>query len=184
MFARLGIPVYDADAAVHRLYGRGGAAVGAIAAAFPGSVVEGSVDRGELMKRLSGDEAAFKRLESIVHPLVLEARRAFLDEAEKRGDPFVVLDIPLLFEAGIDKDVDAIIVVSAPRHVQRKRVLERPGMSIEKLEAIEARQVPDSEKRAKADFVIETDKGLEQAFGQVKKVAAEIGRHAREKSQR
>jgi dephospho-CoA kinase len=182
LFARLGIPVYDADAAVHALYSKGGAAVGAIAAAFPGTVVEGSVDRGKLMKRLFGDEAAFKRLESIVHPLVLEARRIFLEDAEKRRDPLVILDIPLLFETGIDKEVDAIVVASAPHHVQRKRVLERPGMSIETLEAIEARQVPDSEKRAKADFVIETDKGLEQAFEDVKKVAAELHRRAKEKS--
>jgi len=179
MFARLGIAVYDADTAVHVLYDKGGAAVAPIEKAFPGSAVEGRIDRARLMKILGGEEAPFKRLESIVHPLVLQARQTFLEQARERGDEFVILDIPLLFETGSDKDVDAIIVVSAPRHVQRQRVLMRPGMTPEKLGAIEARQVPDSEKRAKADFVIETGNGLEQAFEDVKKIAAEISRRAR-----
>lgn len=174
MFARLGIPVYDADAAVHALYAKGGAAVASIGEAFPGTVADGAVDRAALMQRLKDDEAAFKRLEAIVHPLVLEARRTFLDEAAARGEKVVVLDIPLLFETGGGKDMDAVIVVSAPAEVQRKRVLARPGMSAEKFEAILARQVPDAEKRAKADFVIETDKGLEQAFQDVKTIAAAL----------
>jgi dephospho-CoA kinase len=179
MFARLGVPVYDADAAVHALYETGGAAVGPIADAFPGAVAEGRVDRGKLMERLSGDEAEFKRLEGIVHPLVLDARREFLDQATARGDDFVILDIPLLFETGSDKEVDAVIVVSAPPHIQHERVLKRPGMTVQKLEAIRSRQVPDSEKRAKADFVIETGAGLEQAFEDVKKIAAELRRRAK-----
>jgi dephospho-CoA kinase len=181
LFAKLGVPVHDADATVHVLYGKGGAAVAPIEAAFPGTTSEDHVDRSKLMQRLSGDEAAFKRLESIVHPLVLASRREFLAAAAKRRAAFVVLDIPLLFETGGEKDVDAIIVVSAPPEMQRERVLRRPGMTLEKWEAIRARQVPDSEKRAKADFVIETDKGLEHAFESVKRVASELKRRAQER---
>ena len=181
MFARLGIPVYDADAAVHTLYDKGGGAVAAIEAAFPGTVIEGRVDRARLTELVAKDEKAFERLEAIVHPLVLEERRTFLSRAAENGEELVVLDIPLLFEAGLVKDVDAIVVVSAPAHVQKERVLKRPGMTVEKLEAIHARQVPDAEKRAKADFVIETDKGLEQAFAQVRQVAEALRRRAKER---
>ena len=181
MFARLGIPVHDADAAVHALYGRGGGAVAEIDAAFPGAVVEGCVDRARLVQLLARDEKAFQRLEAIVHPLVLKERDAFLAGATAKGVELVVLDIPLLYETGLDKSVDAIIVVSAAADVQRARVLQRPGMTLEKLEAILARQVPDAEKRAKADFVIETDKGLEHAFEQVKRVAAELRSRVKEK---
>jgi dephospho-CoA kinase len=180
MFALLSIPVYDADATVHALYAKGGAAVSPIGAAFPGVVTGDSVDRAALMQRLEGDEAAFKRLEAIVHPLVLSARNAFLQEAAARGEKVVILDIPLLFETGSDKDMDVIIVVSAPEEVRRERVLGRPGMTPEKFEAIKARQVPDAEKRAKADFVIETDKGLEQAFEDVKLIAAALYERAGE----
>ncbi len=183
MFARLGVPVYDADAAVYALYAKGGAAVAAIEDTFPGTVADGAVDRAALMQRLRGDEAAFKRLEAIVHPLVLEARWTFLEEAVAHGEKVVVLDIPLLFETGGGKDMDAIIVVSAPAEVQRKRVLGRPGMSVEKFEAILARQVPDAEKRAKADFIIETDKGLEQAFQDVKTITAALYERADGNSQ-
>ncbi len=183
MFARLGVPVYDADAAVHALYAKGGAAVASIEDTFPGTVADGAVDRAALMQRLKGDEAAFKRLEAIVHPLVLAARRTFLDEAAARGEKVVVLDIPLLFETQGGKDMDAVIVVSAPAEVQRKRVLERPGMTTEKFAAILARQVPDAEKRAKADFVIETDKGLEQAFQDVKTITATLYERADGNSQ-
>jgi dephospho-CoA kinase len=182
MFAKLGMPVYDADSAVHALYAEGGAAVAPIAAAFPGAVVEGRVDRARLMERLKADETGFERLERIVHPLVLETRRKFLEDAHARGEDVVLLDIPLLFETASHKDVDAIVVVSAPSHIQRGRVLERPGMSPEKLAAIEARQTPDAEKRAKADFVIETGYGLEQAFEEVKKVIAELRRRAKDAS--
>jgi dephospho-CoA kinase len=181
MFARLQIPVHDADAVVHRLYGKGGGAVAEIDAAFPGAVVNGSVDRSRLTQLIARDENAFQRLERIVHPLVLKERDVFLANADAEGVELVVLDIPLLYETGLDRIVDAVIVVSAPADVQRTRVLQRPGMTLEKLEAVHARQVPDAEKRAKADFVIETDKGLEHAFEQVKRVAAELRRRAKEK---
>jgi dephospho-CoA kinase len=176
LFAKLGIPVYDADTAVHRLYDKGGAAVTAIDEAFPGAVVDGRVDRAKLAAHVVGNEVGFRTLESIVHPLVLKARAEFIEAAAIRGAPIVVLDIPLLFETKGESQVDAVVVVSAPIHVQRERVLKRPGMTVEKLEAIHARQVPDAEKRAKADFVIETEKGLEHAFDQVKRVVAEIKR--------
>src|SRR6185312_8313887 len=174
MFADLGIPVYSADGAVHDLYDIGGAAVAAIQQAFPGTVREGRVDRERLAARVAGDEAAFQRLEAIVHPLVRNAERDFLSSAERRRDALVLLDIPLRFETGGDSRMDAVIVVSAPPSVQRQRVLARPGMTIEKLEAIHARQVPDVDKRAKADFVIETDKGLEHAREAVKSIIAEL----------
>ncbi|HXJ02383.1 MAG TPA: dephospho-CoA kinase [Micropepsaceae bacterium] len=174
LFARLGIPVHDADAVVHALYDTNGAAVAPIAAAFPDAVENGRVDRAALAARLAGDEAAFQRLEAIVHPLVREAERSFLAAATARGDDLVVLDIPLLFETAGQSRVDAVVVVSAPPEVQRARVLAREGMTPEKLEAIHARQVPDVDKRKRADFVIETDKGLAHAFETVKRVVAEL----------
>lgn len=174
MFSALGVPLYEADAAVHALYELGGAAVGPVAKAFPGSLREGRIDRAVLARRVSGDEAAMRRLENIVHPLVAQARQRFLDAAEKKGVELVVLDIPLLFETGGEKLVDAVVVVSAPEHVQRERVLSRPGMTPEKLEALHARQVPDAEKRAKADFVIETGKGLEHTREAVKRVVSAL----------
>jgi dephospho-CoA kinase len=178
LFRRLGIPVYDADAAVHALYEKGGAAVEPIANAFPGVVKEGRIDRAALTARVQGDEAAFKQLEAIVHPLVREAERAFVMAAAERGEDLVVLDIPLLFETGGQSRMDAVVVVSAPPAVQRARVLARPGMTEEKLAAIEARQVPDVDKRAEADFVIETDKGLEHAFESVKRIVAQLRERA------
>jgi dephospho-CoA kinase len=174
MFAELGVPVYDADAAVHALYELGGAAVGPVAKAFPGSLRDGRIDRAVLSRRVAGDEAAFRRLENIVHPLVTRARERFLVEAERKGAELVVLDIPLLYETGGEKRVDAVIVVSAPAETQRERVLARPGMTAEKLEAIHTRQVPDAEKRAKADFVIETGKGMDHAKEAVRRVVAEL----------
>ncbi len=174
IFAELGIPVYDADAAVHALYELGGAAVGPVAKAFPGSLRDGRIDRAVLSRRVAGDEAAFRRLENIVHPLVAEAQRRFLDDAERKGAEFVVLEIPLLYETGGEKRMDAVIVVSAPHHVQRERVMARPGMTPEKLETIHARQVPDAEKRAKADFVIDTGKGIEHASEAVKRAIAAL----------
>ena len=150
-FAEQGVPVHDADAVVHRLY-EGGAAA-AIEAAFPGTTAGGKVDRDKLAARVLGDGAALKRLEAIVHPLVQEAERRLLAEAESRGEKVAVLDIPLLFETGGEKRVDAVVVVSAPPEVQRARVLERPGMTVEKLEAILAKQMPDDEKRRRADFI-------------------------------
>ena len=181
LFARLGIPVHGADEVVHRLYDTGGAAVAAIAREFPGAVRNGRVMREALAARVAADEEAFRRLEAIVHPLVREAELAFLDDARKRGDDLVVLDIPLLFETGGEKRMDAVVVVSAPPDVQRERVLSRPGMSLEKLQAIHARQIPDVDKRSRADFVIETDKGLEHAFAAVQRIVAELRNRATRK---
>ena len=176
LFGRLGIPVYDADAAVHALYEKGGAAVAPIADAFPGAIVDGQVDRARLSTIVATDQDSFKRLEAIVHPLVARMREEFLDAAEQRGEPIVVLDIPLLFETKSQSQMDAVVVVSAPAAVQRARVLAREGMTEGKLDAIQARQVHDSEKRAKADFVIETDKGLSHAFEQVTRVVEQVKR--------
>ena len=164
-FAEAGVPVHDADAAVHRLYA--GEAAPLIEAAFPGTTSGGTVDRTLLANRVLGDPAALKRLEAIVHPLVQASERLFLAEAEARGDKVVVLDIPLLFETGGEERVDAVVVVSAPAEVQRTRVLERPGMTAEKFEAILAKQMPDAEKRARADFIVDTSQGFEAARAQV-----------------
>jgi dephospho-CoA kinase len=174
LFARLGIPVYDSDAAVHRLYEPGGAAVPEIAKSFPDAVIDGRVDRAALSNRLAGDDAAFRKLEAIVHPLVAEDQRRFMEKATADGAEMVVQDIPLLFETGGHARMDAVVVVSAPSGLQRRRVLERPGMTAEKLDQILSRQMPDEEKRAKAHYVIETDKGLDHAFEQVKAVVAAL----------
>jgi len=183
LFAELGLPVHDADAVVHTLYDRGGAAVAPLAKAFPSSVHDGRIDRMKLAALIGGNYDAFEKLEAIVHPLVRAAENEFLAAAAKRGDDVVILDIPLLFETGGEGRMDAVVVVSAPDHVQRERVLARPGMTLEKLEAINARQLPDVDKRAKADFVIETDKGKEHAFAQVQRVVAELRRRAAIKRQ-
>jgi dephospho-CoA kinase len=167
-FAEAGVPVHDADAVVHRLYE--GEAAAAIEAAFPGATTGGKVDRNKLAARVLGDAAALKRLEAIVHPLVQRAEERLLAEAEARGERIAVLDIPLLFETGGDRRVDAVVVVSAPPEVQRARVLERPGMTMEKLEAILAKQMPDAEKRARADFVVDTAQGYEAARAQVRAI--------------
>jgi dephospho-CoA kinase len=179
LFARLGIPAYDADAAVHRLYAKGGAAVAAIASAFPDAVVDGAVDRARLARAITADPAALRRLEALVHPLVAEERERFIAEAERAGADLVLLDIPLLFETGGETSVDAVVVVSAPRAVQQARVLARPGMTLEKLLAIEARQVPDEEKRGKADYVIDTSTGIEHAFESVKQIVGELRRRVK-----
>lgn len=167
MFQRLGVPVYDADAAVHRLYAPGGAAVTAVGTLFPGSVKEGAVDRQALGAIVLGDDTKLRSLEAIVHPLVAAARQAWLEEQAEKGEPLVVLDIPLLYEGGGEKYVDAVLVVSAPPELQRARVLARPGMTEERFAAILAKQVSDADKRARADFVIATDLGLEHAFHEV-----------------
>ncbi len=174
IFRRLGVPVFDADAAVHQLYARGGAAVPLIEAAFPGSTADGAVDRARLSQMVVKDAAAMKGLEAIVHPLVGGMEHEFLKRQFERGAPVVVLDIPLLFEGGREKSLDAVAVVSAPEAVQRARVLARPGMTPEKLAAVQARQMPDVEKRARADFVIETGQGIDYATKQVKKILARI----------
>jgi dephospho-CoA kinase len=172
LFAEQGVPVHDADAVVHRLYE--GAAVSAIEAAFPGTSVGGKVDRGKLAERVLGDEAALDRLESIVHPLVQESERRLIAAAKARGEQMVVLDIPLLFETGADARVDAVVVVSAPPEVQRARVLARPGMTPQKLEAILAKQMTDAEKRRRADFIVDTSQGVEVARAQVRAILEAI----------
>jgi dephospho-CoA kinase len=172
LFAEQGIAVHDADAAIHRLYGKAGGAVAEIATAFPGTMRDGAVDRALLSKRVAGDPAALRKLEAITHPLVRAEQDAFLGAAESRGDDIVVLDIPLLFETGADRELDAIVVVSAPETVQRERALSRPGMTEEKFASLLARQLPDVEKRAKAHFVIVTDKGEDHARQQVKMILA------------
>ena len=155
-FRRLRVPVFDADAAVHRLQGRGGAAVRPIEAAFPGTTKAGSVDREALRDRVLGDPDALKRLERIVHPLVRRAELDFLAAARRRGEILVVLDIPLLLETGGRRHVDEVIVVSAPASVQRARVLARRGMTEDRFAAILARQMPDAEKRRRADHIVHT----------------------------
>lgn len=164
-FAEAGVPVHDADAAVHQLYE--GEAVQAIEAAFPGTTTNSKVDRDKLGRRVLDDAAALLRLEGIVHPLVRAAEASFLAAAEAAGAEVAVLDIPLLFETGSDARVDAVVVVSAPPDVQRARALERPGMTEEKLRAILANQMPDDKKRERADFVVDTSKGLDSARAQV-----------------
>jgi len=170
MFAALGLPTYDSDAAVHSLYDKGGAAVAPIEAAFPGVTVDGRIDRTKLSARVLGDHAALKQLEAIVHPLVGGHQAAFLHAAAARGAKMAVLDIPLLFETEGHKRVDVTIVVSAPPDMQRERVLARPGMTREKLDAILAKQLADVEKRRRADFVVDTSLGLEHAQAEVAKI--------------
>ena len=167
LFAEEGAAVWDADAAVHDLYGPGGKAVEAVEAAFPGSTGLGGVDRIQLAAALAERADGFQALEAIVHPLVAEHRRAFLQRQTDAGAAVVVLDIPLLFETGGDAFVDAVVVATAPAAVQAERVLARPGMTRERFDAIRARQTPDAEKRARADFLVFTDRGLEAARVQV-----------------
>lgn len=165
MFADRGIPVISADEIVHDLYS--GKAAPLIESAFPGTVKDGVVDRSELSKVVVDNEAAFKKLEAIVHPLVAEARQQFVDDQLRDGKSIVVLDIPLLFEGGGEKSVDKVVVVSCGADQQKERVLRRPGMTEEKFEAILARQIPDAEKRARADFVIDTSGPFEDTRRQV-----------------
>lgn len=165
MFREAGAPVLDSDQIVHDLYR--GAAVAPIEAAFPGVATDGVVDREKLGRRVLSDPEALKRLEAIVHPLVWAERDRFLKEQEARGARIVVYDVPLLFETGAQDSVDVIVVVSAPEDVQRARVLARPGMTEEKFAAILKKQVPDAEKRARADHVVDTSQGLDAARAQV-----------------
>jgi dephospho-CoA kinase len=173
-FAEEGIPVHDADAVVHRLYA--GEAGAAIEAAFPGTTADGKVDHNKLAARVLDDPAALNKLESIMHPLVQAAEQQLLAQAETRGEKVAVLDIPLLFETGADRRVDAVVVVSAPAETQRARVLARPEMTGDKLEAILARQMPDAEKRCRADFVVDTSRGLEAARAQVRAILEGVAR--------
>ncbi len=172
MFRDAGVPVFDADAAVHALYR--GAAVEPVEEAFPGVTKDGTVDRELLRQRVLDDPSVLRRLEAIVHPLVRAERSAFLAEAEAGGAPLAVLDIPLLFETGAE--VDAVAVVTAPEPVQKARVLARPGMTEARLSAILLQQVPDPEKRARARFVIDTGGGLEPARAQVAAVIAALAK--------
>jgi len=173
-FAEAGVPVHDADAAVHRLYE--GEAVPLIEAAFPGTTGGGKVDRDNLGQRVLGDTAALKTLEAIVHPLVRKAEERFLADAERSGAKVAVLDIPLLFETGGDKRCDAVVVVSAPPPTQRARVLERAGMTEQKFQALLAKQVPDDEKRARADFIVDSGQGFEAARRQVHEILAQVAK--------
>lgn len=161
---RLGVPVHDADATVHGLMGRGGRAVAAVAAAFPGAVVEGAVDRAALGTAVFGDPAALARLEGILHPLVRESGEQFLRRHRRRRTPLVCLDIPLLFETGGDQRCDFVAVVSAPPAIQRQRVMRRRGMSGERFAAVLAAQLPDREKRRRADFVVQTGLGKHESL--------------------
>jgi len=167
MFRELGVPVYDADAAVHKLYEKGGKAVEPLRAAFPAAIVEDAVDRKALSRCVIGLPDEMKKLEAIVHPLVGEAQMEFLRENMVAGQAMAVLDIPLLYETGGETRVDVVVVVSAPYDIQKTRVLARPDMDEAKFAAIHAKQVPDTEKRRRADFVVESDKGLDHARAQV-----------------
>ena len=172
MFADHGVPVHDADAVVHDLYE--GAAVKPVEAAFPGVTVDGRIDRQKLSARVVGNADAMRTLESIVHPLVRQTETAFLDSAVQQGHAFAVLEIPLLFETGADRRCDVTVVVTAPEEVQRARVMSRPGMTEDKLEALLGKQMPDAEKRSRADFLVETHLGLDHARMQVGDILATL----------
>jgi dephospho-CoA kinase len=176
MFAEAGAAVFDADACVHDLYAKGGAAVPIICAVFPDVIVDGAIDRGRLSAHLQKDPLHIQVLESFIHPLVGEARAKAITKAMEAGKKIMVFDVPLLFETGGDQFVDKIVVVSAAANVQRERVLSRPGMTKEKFEMILSRQTPDAEKRKRADYIIETDKGLDFARAQVQNIMTNLAR--------
>ena len=178
MFASLGVPVFDSYATVHALYAKGGVAVEPVAGVFPGAIRDGAVDRALLSRELGENPGCFAKLEAIVHPLVRAEQDQFLARHRTASHRLVVLDIPLLFETGRDKEVDRIVVVSAPGGVQRQRVLARPGMTAEKLERILARQMPDAEKRAHADFVVDSSQGFDHALAQVRAIVARLMQEA------
>ena len=178
-FAEAGVPVHDSDAVVHALYE--GEAVAAIEAAFPGTTSGGKVDRNKLAAKVIDDKAALTRLEAIVHPLVAMAREKFLAGAQARGAPVVVLDIPLLFEIGGSSSCDAVVVVSAPAEIQRARAFARPGMTEDKFAALLAKQVPDAEKRARADFIVDSSQGLDHARAQVYDILKAIAKMPRKR---
>jgi dephospho-CoA kinase len=178
-FAEAGVPVHDSDAVVHALYEN--EAVAAIEAAFPDTTSNGKVDRNKLAAKVIDDKAALKRLEAIVHPLVAKAREKFLADAQARGAPVVVLDIPLLFEIGGSSSCDAVVVVSAPAEIQRARAFARPGMTEDKFAALLAKQVPDAEKRARADFIVDSSQGLDHAGAQVHDILRAIAKMPRKR---
>ena len=174
LFAEAGVPVYDADAAVHQLYE--GEAVAEIEAAFPGTTADGKVDRNRLSARVVHDSAAMKQLEEIVHPMLGASRQKFLQDAEASGAPVAVVDVPLLFETGGEKRVDAVVVVTTSPELQRERILTRPNMTGEKLDAILARQMPDAEKRKRAHFVVDTSHGLDPVRARIRDILAEAAK--------
>ena len=180
LFAEAGVPVYDADATVHMLYE--GEAVPAIEAAFPGTTVDGKVDRNRLSARVVHDPAAMRRLEEIVHPMLGASRQKFLADAEKSGARVAVVDVPLLFETGGEKRVDAVVVVTTTAEIQRQRILSRPNMTDEKLDAILARQMPDAEKRRRANFVVDTSHGLDPVRARIRDILDEAVRMPRRRS--
>ncbi len=172
LFMEAGVPVYDADAAVHKIYE--GEAAPAVEAAFPGTTVDGKVDRAKLSAKVVHDPAAIKQLEQIVHPMLGASRQKFLAAAEQSGAPVVVMDIPLLYETGGEKRVDAVVVVSTSAEAQRERILARGTMTSEALDAILARQLPDAEKRKRADFVVDTSHGLDPVRAAIRDILAEV----------
>jgi dephospho-CoA kinase len=172
LFAEAGVPVYDADATVHQIYEA--EAAPAIEAAFPGTTVDGKVDRARLSAKVVHDPAAIKKLEAIVHPMLRAYHQKFLEQAEASGAPVAVMDVPLLFETGGDKRVDAVVVVTTSPELQRERILARGTMSAEALESILARQMPDSEKRKRADFVVDTSHGLDPVRVQIRDILDQV----------
>jgi dephospho-CoA kinase len=174
LFAEEGIPVFDSDAVVHGLYAKGGKAVAAVARICPEAIVEGAVDRQRLAAAAVDHPEVVERLEAAVHPLVRAELRHFLDEQRTKGAQLVVADVPLLFETGREDDFDAIVVVSAPSEIQKRRALARPGMTEEKFSLMLSRQMPDAQKRARADYVVETGEGDEFARGQVRQIVNQL----------
>jgi dephospho-CoA kinase len=177
LFAEAGVPVYDADASVHRIYE--GEAAPAVEAAFPGTTVNGKVDRTRLSARVVHDPAAMKQLEQIVHPMLGASRQKFLSDAEQSGAPVAVVDVPLLFETGGEKRVDAVVVVTTSPEIQRERILARDNMTPEKLDAILARQLPDAEKRKRAHFVVDTSDGLDPVRARIRDILDEAAKMPR-----
>jgi dephospho-CoA kinase len=180
LFAEAGVPVYDADATVHKVYE--GEAAPAIEAAFPGTTLNGKVDRTKLSARVVGDPEAIRRLEAIVHPMLRSYHQAFLDDAERSGAAVAVVDVPLLFETGGEKRVDAVVVVTTSPEIQRERILARGTMSREALDAILARQMPDEEKRKRADFVVDTSHGLEPVRARIRDILDQLVKMPRRRS--
>lgn len=174
MFREAGIPVYDADAAVHRAYDVGGIAVEPVGAAFPGVVKDGRVDREALRQAVLGKPEELKKLNGIVHPLIGRERADVFEKARADGADMIIMDVPLIYETGGEKGMDAVIVVSAPAEMQRERVLAREGMTPERLDAILAQQVPDAEKRRRADYVVDTGRGLDAARDQVTAIITKL----------
>ena len=172
LFAEAGVPVYDADATVHQVYA--GEAAPAIEAAFPGTTIDGKVDRAKLSAKVLHDPAAIRQLEQIVHPMLRSYHQKFLEDAERSGSPVAVMDVPLLFETGGEKRVDAVVVVTTSSENQRERILARGTMTAEALDAILARQLPDAEKRQRADFIVDTSHGLEPVRDQIRDILAEV----------